>query len=138
VRKRRSDEGGLRRDKIHHGEAKLVQNRDEGGPLTLRQRLGRLGTVRGGSGWLDVEGLRQRQTPTCEGKRLSAGWAEELRKGETTTVPCAPSSGEAHCGQSAGRSPAATAERRSDSEGKRHYGWVSVMAGERECGAGAS
>jgi hypothetical protein len=50
MRKRRSDDGGLRRDEIHHGEANLAQNRDEGGSLTLRRRLGLLGAAQGGFG----------------------------------------------------------------------------------------
>jgi hypothetical protein len=40
---------------IHHGKAELAQNRDEGGSLTLRRRLGWLGTAQGGYGWPDVE-----------------------------------------------------------------------------------
>jgi hypothetical protein len=40
VKKRRSDEGGLRRDKIPHGKVELAQNRDEEGSLTQRWRLG--------------------------------------------------------------------------------------------------
>jgi hypothetical protein len=74
---------GLQRHKIHHGKAKLAQTRDEGESLTLRQRLGRLGTARGGSGCPDVEESRQRRIPICAGKRLSVDQAEELRKGET-------------------------------------------------------
>jgi hypothetical protein len=70
-----------------------------------------------GSGWPDVEKSWRWRAPTYAGERLSVDQAEELRKGETTTGSRCARSGEAHRGQSAGRSPTATAKRRSNNGG---------------------